>query len=581
MPKMSTSTKSCFIIFLAVVVSLVSFASNAYADILGQQETFFVNKNYDLYSRTEITATLKHFSSYVNFYVDDYAWSQLSTSQQDNLLIRMQSLATDFDTRIYPIETGFWGAEPRPGIDNDPRITLLLEALIGGNGGYFDSVNSYPLAPGRTSNERDMIVMNIDALNTDLANVFLGHEFQHLISANQKEMIRGVSEEIWLNELRSEFTSTLLNQNVPYANSSLYRRVQSFLKTPSDSLVEWANMTTDYGIAAVFGDYMAGRYGQRILSETLQSSGAGITSINNFLASNNIQERFPDIFADWMVASYLNAPGGNRYGYLRPELKNIHIEPNFRQTIASGIESTLSTQVKYWQPTWMEMIVGDASAAGMKVEIDSHAIEQPITAVVTIYGDGTYDVQRIAIQNNAQTFYLPTLKSGQPASKIMIATTYSAWQSGFPGSFTGFPFSMKASLVDATTMAANQAAAGTANTAIQDGSLIKRDNAEPESYVIRSAYKRYLRPEIIALYGHLNQASTIIANNTVFNGYRISNYVRYLNDQKVYAVWPDGTKHWLKMSAEHFTSSGRDWNSIFIINQAELDAYRTGPDITQ
>jgi len=58
-------------------------------------------------------------------------------------------------------------------------------------------------------------------------------------------------------------------------------------------------------------------------------------------------------------------------------------------------------------------------------------------------------------------------------------------------------------------------------------------------------------------------------------------YLAVSQDKKVYAVWPDGTKHWLNMSAKTFSDSGRDWNSIFIVNDAELNFYKTGPDITR
>jgi len=54
-----------------------------------------------------------------------------------------------------------------------------------------------------------------------------------------------------------------------------------------------------------------------------------------------------------------------------------------------------------------------------------------------------------------------------------------------------------------------------------------------------------------------------------------------VNDEKVYAVWPDGTKHWLDITPQQWDASGRDWNAIFIINDLELNTYKTGADITR
>ena len=99
--------------------------------------------------------------------------------------------------------------------------------------------------------------------------------------------------------------------------------------------------------------------------------------------------------------------------------------------------------------------------------------------------------------------------------------------------------------------------------------------------MVEGKYKRYLRPEVIALYGHLNQVKAIEVDDETLNSFATANYVRNFNDKKVYAVWPDGTKHWLNMTGDYFTQSGRDWNAIFIINDLELGFYKTGADITR
>ena len=86
---------------------------------------------------------------------------------------------------------------------------------------------------------------------------------------------------------------------------------------------------------------------------------------------------------------------------------------------------------------------------------------------------------------------------------------------------------------------------------------------------------------MITLYGQLDPVKAIELDDALFNSYAAANYVREVNDKKVYAVWPDGTKHWLNMSGEYFAQSGRDWGSIFVINQLELNFYKTGVEITK
>src|SRR3990167_1813448 len=189
-----------------VVAFLVPFFvfSDASADTLGQTQIFNVNSKYDQFSRTSLGATLRNISEHAYFYVEDKYWDGLNPNQRVSLSNSISVLSEEFDDNIYPKETQFWGVEPNPGIDNDPKITILLEDLISGNGGYFDSSNQYLKGFVINSNEREMIFVSVEAGN--FAKVYLGHEFQHLISFNQKELTRKIQEDVWFNELRSEYS---------------------------------------------------------------------------------------------------------------------------------------------------------------------------------------------------------------------------------------------------------------------------------------------------------------------------------------------------------------------------------------
>src|SRR3990167_6344405 len=164
--------------------------SDASADTLGQTQIFNVNSKYDQFSRTSLGATLRNVSEHAYFYVEDKYWDGLNPNQRVSLSNSISVLSEEFDDNIYPIETQFWGSEPNPGIDGDPKITILLEDLISGNGGYFDSSNQFSKNVSSNSNEREIIFISIQAGN--FAKIFLTHEFQHLISHNQKELLRKV-----------------------------------------------------------------------------------------------------------------------------------------------------------------------------------------------------------------------------------------------------------------------------------------------------------------------------------------------------------------------------------------------------
>ncbi|KKR23421.1 MAG: hypothetical protein UT53_C0019G0001, partial [Candidatus Yanofskybacteria bacterium GW2011_GWD2_39_48] len=142
------------------VILFLAFGSIVYADNLGDKVNFNTEKIYDSSARTTISATLLKIGDNAYYYVDDTYWDSLSEYSKKHFIERLNSISVEFDNNIYPKETAFWGSEPRPGVDNDPRITILLEDLAKDNGGYFYSSNLYPKSIAPDSNEREMIVVS-------------------------------------------------------------------------------------------------------------------------------------------------------------------------------------------------------------------------------------------------------------------------------------------------------------------------------------------------------------------------------------------------------------------------------------
>ncbi len=529
-------------------------------DTIGQQQVFWVDSNYDRFSRARASADLVHISPKAYFYVDDRYWSGLNQMQQGDLTNKIYDLATAFDNVIYPKETEFWGSEPNPGIDGDPRITIFLEQLIGGNGGYFDTVNGYDVSG---SNKREIFFVSVDAVNNNLQNakMFLSHEFQHLISFNQKDILRQISEDIWLNELRSEYSISLVGYNEPYSDSGLARREDLFLNQPSDSLTEWPNVSLDYAQVALFGEYLVEQYGPDILTETLRSSDIGIDSINNFLRNHNYKERFADIIGNWAIATYINnITKDPKYGYSLLGLQSLKISPTSTTDLSIQSPYSFYYSLKPWQPAWYKFNVGQSMINSKTIKLDfGTAVSFKI-----FYAD---NLGRTAVLSNPAYIDNP----GGLTDFVIIPINQSK-VSDFGKNDIAAAISFNLNFVDASP--------GLGLSALQDGVLIKRP-LEKELYVIEGKYKRYLNPDVLSLYGQLDPSKAVGVGDTIFNSYMSANYVRSVDDKKVYAIWPDGTKHWLNMTGDYFTQSGRDWGSIFIINQSELNFYKTGTDIKQ
>ena len=125
-----------------ILVALVLPTSSVEADSLNQSVTFSVNPKYDDLNRTHLVGTLRVISSHAYFYIDQESWTRLLAQDQTKFLDNIQRLAEEFDNRIYPQLTTFWGSEATPGLDHDPRVTIVIENLKQGYGGYFDTKNS-------------------------------------------------------------------------------------------------------------------------------------------------------------------------------------------------------------------------------------------------------------------------------------------------------------------------------------------------------------------------------------------------------------------------------------------------------
>jgi len=330
------------------------------AGYLNQKVNFFIDSSYDLHSREEISAILQKITNHLYFYIDVNWWNKLDHSKKIEIDNKLYNLANEFEYKIYPILTQTFGSEPKPGIDKDERITILIHPMIEEAGGYFNSGNSYPKLQNQRSNEREMIYLNSQHIEKPVVKSFLAHEFMHLITFNQKEILRKVSEEIWLNEGRAEYISTLLGYDDIYEGSNLQKRIRFFLEKPNNSLIEWQNEKSDYGIVNLFVQYLVDHYGIKILVDSLYSSKIGIPSINEALVKNKFKEDFSQIFTNWLITLLVNDCSlGERYCYKNPNLKNLKIAPTIN-FLPFGAESTLSVfnTIKKWTGNWQKIVGG-------------------------------------------------------------------------------------------------------------------------------------------------------------------------------------------------------------------------------
>jgi len=431
------------IVFILIFLLVPLFAS---ADTLGQKVDFSIDSSYDLSNREQISAVLIGISHELYFYLDENWWQNQNFYQQNDIKNSINFLASEFENQIYPTLTYTFGSEWKPGIDGDERITILIHPMIKEAGGYFNSGDEYLKIQNPKSNQREMVYLNASHIDSPLAKSFLAHEFTHLITFNQKEKIQGVTEEIWLNEARSEYTPTLLGYDDEFEGSNLQNRVKIFLGKPHDSLTEWKNEKTDYGVLNLFTQYLVDHYGVKILVDSLQSSKIGIPSLNYALTKNGFKDDFSQIFTNWTITVLVNNCSLNeKYCYKNENLKNLRISA---QTIFLPLigESTLSivNTTKHWTASWHK-IIGGKKTLKLEFQGDSKVQFRVPYLVEDLEGKITIDFLKLDSQQKG-IVYIPdfTIKN----NSLTIIPSIQSKFSGFDGLEPPLQFSFIASIVE-------------------------------------------------------------------------------------------------------------------------------------
>ena len=195
----------------------------------------------------------------------------LNVSQED-----LETSAAEFEDSVYPLVTGAFGTEWKPGVDGDPHL-YIINADLRGVGGYYSAADEYPKAIRPVSNEHESIYINTAYLPVGSARYpeVLAHELHHAIHWNADR-----SEETWINEGLSELAVTIAG----YREAS----VLAFRRAGPTSLTIWpagdVGGAENYGAASLFMHYFSEHYGGiDDLRPLLAQQGDGIAGLEAYL----------------------------------------------------------------------------------------------------------------------------------------------------------------------------------------------------------------------------------------------------------------------------------------------------------
>lgn len=280
-------------------------------DNVGDQVSFWIIDSFATYpySYTQVTATLLAIGTHSYVYVTNSIINDYGSAYADSLA---EDWKTEFDTRIYPNNTAYFG-DPSGvlgDIDGDPHVTILLCELDGGVAGYFDPTNEYV---GTTSNEREMVYVDFQQDYGVLA-----HEFQHLIHYNHDQ-----EEHWWVDEGCAEFTR-YINDYLPATNLT-YFASQYFVHHSEDSLLYWNyesiggyDVRIDYGGAYMFVFYFAEKFGAVAVQDLVASSLHAAEGVENAAQNAGYSLTFNEIYFNWITALSIDDTThfGGVYGFM-------------------------------------------------------------------------------------------------------------------------------------------------------------------------------------------------------------------------------------------------------------------------
>ncbi len=579
------------ITFIIIFIFIFTWGTSVSADTLFDRKSFFINSQFDSIDRIFINTTLHYVSDRAYFYVEDDYFNNMSSSLQQTFLQKVKNLGLEFDNNIQPKSNFLFGPIPNPGVDGDLRITIVLSKLRNDVGGYFDSNNENTKEQSSISNVREMLFINAETLldNQQRLYAFLAHELQHLISFNQKDLIQGVSDDIWLNELRSEYAVTHVGYNNPFPQSNLERRAIGFVQNPSDSLTEWKNNFSDYGQIALFGQYLVDRFSPQLVAETLTTPLSGINALDYSLDKQGIKERTEVLFGDWALTNYLNdSTIDNKFSYTFSELKNLRVPPTWSwSSVLDNTEVSVHLDAKDWEARWYDlynMVESNKGYNQLDISFISNSLSSFRLAYIVFMNDGTNEFGNIRLSNSNSVSSFPNV--GSKINRIVISPYRTDRRAGFTSEEpkVGLDIVYKRVLTitnELTDSGNNIIGVKPSNYGLEEGDFIKV-SGDDDVYIINNyGYRRLvLNPNICLQYGHLGKRGCFdavkIVSLEIRDAFALSHY--YTNgetkDNILYQldITGDDTATLLQIDRELFLKNNNS-NSIFFINTLEKKSY--------
>lgn len=239
------------------------------------------------------------------------------------------------DQGIYEIDSLSFG-EPPDELDNDPSIYLLWFDFVISADGFFFWFDQYPEGtyPAYHSNECEALYLNTMSQGGPSGEYMLAvasHEFEHMIHWKYDE-----NEDSWVNEGMAELAMWF------YGNPD---NISGFSSNPDNDLTVWDGNWSDYIQTYLWSLYFFERYGGHpAVYAVVHEPANSIAGYDAVLDDFGFAEDFDDVFADWVVANFLDdtAIGDGRYGYEGDDLPPFNVAGTYASYPVVDIQKTVN-----------------------------------------------------------------------------------------------------------------------------------------------------------------------------------------------------------------------------------------------
>jgi hypothetical protein len=236
---------------------------------------------------------------------------------------------------IYEIDSLSFG-EPPDELDNDPRIYLVWFDFVISADGFFFWFDQYPEGayPSYHSNECEVLYLNTMSQGGPSGEYMLAvasHEFEHMIHWKYDE-----DEDSWVDEGMAELAMYF------YGNPD---NIAGFNSNPDNDLTVWDGNWSDYIQTYLWSLYFFERYGGHpAVYAVVHEPANSVAGYNAVLDAFGFSEDFDDVFADWVVANFLDDTdiADGRYGYLGEDLPPFNVAGSYSSYPTVDVQKTVN-----------------------------------------------------------------------------------------------------------------------------------------------------------------------------------------------------------------------------------------------